>query len=199
LYDVFMSAQVSDVCRRLGVVLPLMHTLPLFHLMSGRLRIDQGYFGFEAHQDWTGIQTSLNTVVVWAPFHDIDVSCFPLEIAPGSHKVGLCPGVLENNEYTLDAQYKRDDAFVPVDVRKGDVVFMSPFTVHRTGLTNSECLRIAASWRYEDAVEDTFVARRYPFAQTRAVTHALISPEFPNAEQMAAVLKGIRDPADFRS
>jgi ectoine hydroxylase-related dioxygenase (phytanoyl-CoA dioxygenase family) len=191
LYDVFMSPAVSGACRQLGVVLPLMHTFPIFHLMSSRLRLDQGYFGFDAHQDWSGLQSSLNTVVVWLPFHDIDRTSFPLEIAPGSHRAGLCPAVFENNEYTLDAAYRTDDAFVPVEVQQGDVVFMSPFAIHRTGMTGADQLRIAASWRYEDAVEDTFVARRYPLAQSRVVKHALISPGFPDAEQMATVLARI--------
>jgi len=184
LYEIFLSKEVASVCLEFGIALPIMHTHPLFHIMSNRLRFAQGYHGFEAHQDWTGLQTSLNAIVVWLPFHDVDKVRFPLEVLPQSHLQGLCPGAIDNNEYTIDDSYLCDKEFMPIEVNAGDVVFMSPFTVHRTGVTNSDDLRIAASWRFEDALEETFISRKYPFAQSRLIQHDLFFPDFPNAEQI---------------
>ncbi len=176
LYELFLADGIADACSELGVVLPLMHTLPLFHVMSYRLRLDEGYHGFEAHQDWTGLQTSLNAVVVWLPLHDIDRERFPLEVLPKSHLQGLW------------RETEGSEAFMPVEVAKGDAVFMTPFTVHRTGLSKTPRLRTAVSWRYEDALEPTFVERGYPFAQTRTVNHDLLFPGFPDAAQMHKLL-----------
>ena len=45
----------------------MLHTLPIFHLISNLLRVTGGYHGFEAHQDWSAVQTSINSVAVWLP------------------------------------------------------------------------------------------------------------------------------------
>jgi hypothetical protein len=110
LYRIFFAPDILKICKELGVQLPFMHTQPIFHLLSNYLKIDDGYFGFCAHQDWSGLQTSLNSLVVWAPFHSIDSSRFPLEVVPGSHKLGLCPGKEQNNDYELDAVMARPRA-----------------------------------------------------------------------------------------
>lgn len=178
LYDLFLDASISDVCRQLGVALPMLHTLPIFHIMSHALAIDDGYHGFEAHQDWSGLQTSVNTVVVWLPFHDVDGRRFPLEVLPRSHREGVRDGIGN----------VASDRFIRVDVPIGSAVLMSCFTIHRTSMTRTGAIRLAASWRYEDAIEKTFVARGFPFAQTRTIDHGLIFPGFPDAEAMRDVL-----------
>lgn len=192
LYDLFMSGGILRACGELGVTLPFMHTLPLFHIISNKLRIDGGYVGFEPHQDWTGLQTSLNAIIAWVPFHDIDATRFPLEVLPQSHLQGVCPGRIHNQLYQIDESIYRDTPFVPLEVRKGDVVFMSPFMIHRTGLTGTEMLRIAASWSCEDALEHTLIDRRYPMAQTRSVRHELFFPAFPGADEVRALLGEMR-------
>jgi hypothetical protein len=189
LYELFLSESVEHACSDLGVTLAMQHTLPLLHVMSNNLRIDSGYHGFDPHQDWTGLQTSLNTVVVWVPCHDIGLDGFPLEVLPRSHRQGLCRGALADNDYKLDPSCWADRDFVPLEACKGDVVFMSPFTIHRTGQRGGSDLRVAVSWRYEDALEETFVDRGYPFAQAKLVRHALQFPEFPTPDEMRRALK----------
>jgi hypothetical protein len=51
------------------------------------------------------------------------------------------------------------NSFQPVEMAKGDVAFMTLFTVHRTGMRSNDRLRIAASWCYEDSVEPWLVDR----------------------------------------
>ena len=191
VYQLFLAKSIAATCSELGVALPIMHTLPLFHVLSNQLVIDGGYHGFAAHQDWTGLQSSLNTIVVWVPLHDIDRGLFPLEVLPQSHLHGVCRGVLEGEEYKIDDAYLAGQDFVPLPIRKGDAVFLSPFIIHRTGMTNTDELRLAASWRYEDAVEPTFVARKYPFAQLRVVKHSLVFPGFPSSGQIQELLDDI--------
>ena len=192
LYSTFLSPAIVQTCKELGVVLPFLHTQPIFHLLSQKLKITGGYFGFDAHQDWSGLQTSLNSLVVWLPFHTINSSCFPLEIIPGSHVQGLCPGREVNNDYKIDEQYLAANPFERVNIAEGDAVIMSPFLVHRTGLSETDRLRIAASWKFEDALEPTFIARNLPFAQSRHVSHHLVTPDFPSPAEMDAALASIR-------
>ena len=55
-------------------------------------------------------------------------------------------------------------------------------------MTDTAQLRIAASWRYEDAIEPTFVARRFPFAQGRSIASELFVPGFPSADELLRTL-----------
>jgi hypothetical protein len=189
VYDVFLSRAVADACRALGVSRPMLHTLPIFHLISNRLRIDGGYHGFEAHQDWSAVQTSINSVAVWLPFHTVDRECFPLEVLPGSHIRGLLPSMGDADEYTVDPSCIDESRFLPVEMAKGDVAFMTLFTVHRTGMRSNDRLRIAASWRYEDSVEPSLIDRGYPFAQSRRVRHEAFSLGFPDADRMQDLIR----------
>jgi len=192
LYDVLLTDTIADTCRALGVEQPMLHTTPIFHLMSDRLRIAGGYHGFDAHQDWTALQTSINAVAVWLPFHDVDRACFPLEVLPRSHTRGLLPGVVTNNEYIIDSSCVDDSQFLPVEMAKGDVAFMTMFTVHRTGKSSGDRLRVAASWRYEDAVERSLIERGYPLAQSRVVRHEMFFPGFPDARWMQGIRARLR-------
>jgi xanthine/CO dehydrogenase XdhC/CoxF family maturation factor len=103
------------------------------------------------------------------------------DVEPGSASLGI-------NVVSLDDLAGGRDR-VQVEVRKGDAVFMSPFTIHRSAITPGDQLRIAASWRYEDALEGTFIERKFPFAQSRVVSHRLLFPEFPSTGQMKRLLK----------
>lgn len=192
LYHLFSTPAILETCKEFGVRLPFSHTQPIFHLLSNSLKIARGYFGFSAHQDWSGLQTSLNSVVVWAPFHSIDCACFPLEIIPSSHRQGLCAGKQTGNDYELAQDYVTHCRFDSVDVSEGDVVFMSPFLVHRTGLSETKQIRIAASWRFEDGLEKTFIERGLPLAQSRRVSHQLVTPGFPSPDALDAALESIR-------
>ncbi len=189
LYDVLLSDGITGVCSSLGVKLPVLHTLPLFHLLSNRLKITGGYHGFEAHQDWSALQTSINAVIVWLPFHDLGLDGFPLEVLPHSHHRGVLPSSVTDGEYKIDATSIDQSRFVALQVPKGGVVFLTPFTVHRTGMTGGEALRIAGSWRYEDALEPSFISRGYPLAQGKTVRHEPFFPGFPTAADVAKVIE----------
>ena len=57
-----------------------------------------------------------------------------------------------------------------LEVNKGDIVFLSYFTIHRTSLCgNADRVRIACSTRYDNANEKTFIKRLYPTAYLRTV------------------------------
>jgi len=188
-YDVLLSPGIADACRALGVSRPMLHTLPIFHLMSNRLRISGGYHGFEAHQDWSAVQTSINSVAVWLPFHALDYECFPLEVLPGSHLRGLLPCTREDDDYRIDPSCIDESRFLPLEMAKGDAALMTMFTVHRTAMRSNDRLRIAASWRYEDSIEPSFIERGYPFAQSRRVRHDAFSPGFPDADRMQDLIR----------
>lgn len=156
-------------------------------LMAEDLKIPGGYFGLGAHQDFPSVQGSLDGVVVWIPLTDVDENSFPLEVVPGSHRLGLVTDVEETrNGWQIPAASLDQSAFQPVKVQAGDVVFMSYFTVHRSGL-NGNRLRIALSTRFDNASEPTFVERSYPTAYLRSVHREQYVPGFPKLEDLERV------------
>jgi ectoine hydroxylase-related dioxygenase (phytanoyl-CoA dioxygenase family) len=187
VYDLLLHDGIAQICNVLGIKATFFHTSPVFHIMSQQLKIDGGYFGFEAHQDWTAIQTSLNTITVWLALHDIDRGLYPLEVIPGSHLQGLCRGKPSENTYDIDPSEYSDQKFIPLEVNKGDVVFKSNFLIHRTGITDTQHLRLSLSWRYEDALEPTYPERNFPFAQHRNFNRGLIVDNFPTKAQVTEI------------
>ncbi len=156
-------------------------------LMASDLKIPDGYFGVGAHQDFPSVQGSLDGLVVWIPLTDVDTDAFPLEVIPGSHRRGLVTAVDEtSNGWRITDAYLDQMTFQPVSAKTGDVVFMSGFTIHRSGLSGSR-LRIALSTRFDNASEPSFIARGYPTAYQRSVHREQFVPGFPSAEDIATL------------
>ena len=159
------------------------------HIMAKELEMPDGYFGLVPHQDFPSVQGSLDGVVVWLPLVDVDRNNYPLEVIPGSHFEGVLPAI-ENSNSTWETDTSRysEEDYVPVEVNVGDVVFMSFFTIHRSSQRGvAGRLRLAASTRFDNADERTFIERCYPTAYTRTVRREQYFPGFPTVEQVAKV------------
>ncbi len=160
------------------------------HVQSLALRIPGGYFGLEPHQDWPSVQGSFDGMVAWIPLTTVGPDNFPLELVPGSHRRGLRPPHDGNTADKWVVREYADPDFVPVYVEPGDVVFMTNFTVHRSGLGgHPEHLRLACSTRYDNGDEPSFIERAYPTAYTRGVQRELM--DFDDVDAVNAALAGM--------
>lgn len=159
------------------------------HIMAKELEIPDGYFGLVPHQDFPSVQGSLDGVVVWLPLVNVDRNNYPMEVIPGSHFDGvLSAREHSNSTWETDTSRYSEGDYVPVEVNVGDVVFMSLFTIHRTSKRGEAGrFRLAASTRFDDADEKTFIERCYPTAYTRTVRREQYFPGFPTAAQVAKV------------
>ena len=190
LQNLVSSPAVLEITKLFGIKIPTIPSSPVVHISSDKLKIPGGYYGVAPHQDWPSIQGGLDSIVMWMPFMDIDVNRFPLEVIPGSHKKGLWEGKIEEHTYTIKPELLNENDFKRYTVNLGDVLIMSVFTVHQTGLKNSSGLRIASSTRYENSEDTTFIERGYPCAYQRKVHREFFTPDFPTKEQ---VNKAIND------
>jgi len=192
IQDLLFHESVRTFVKKLGLSLPSVPTSPVVSIMSEKLKIAGGYFGLAPHQDWPSMQGSLDAVIVWAPLMDVTAAKFPLQVIPKSHLQGMWDGVNTASAREIDRQLYKDEDFVPVEASRGDVVFMTTFTVHRTGVTHDgkECagLRIGCNTRIENTAETTFIKRRFPCAYRRAVERELITKDFPSRAQVKNAL-----------
>ncbi len=189
LKKITQHENILSLIKQLGITLPIMQYQPVTHINSPKLQIPGGYDGLEAHQDFSSLQSSLDFVTLWLPFVDITDETVSLDVFPGSHRRGLLSGKEGGNELVVDESYYRDEDFLTVRMNAGDLLLFSAFTIHRTqkNKENISGLRFAASVRYENAMEKTFIAREYPCCEKKIMEHDILYPNFPKEIDLQAI------------
>lgn len=182
-----ISEVMTDLARALGVEFPVISTRVSNHIMSDALKIPGGYHKSPAHQDWRSIQGSLDSMVIWAPLTPTGPGAYPLEIAPGTHRLGLLPTAAHIMTPTVDDPRITEDLYQPLILSPGDVVAFSTFLVHRTGEHGDGLVRIAFSTRFNNAAEPTFVEHGFPTPYKYSYQTDLIIPDFPTKDDLRAV------------
>ena len=185
VYALAMHPAILDTLKIVGVNTPSLTAGVAVHIVSNELRIPSGYMGWAPHQDWTAGQGSLRQIVVWAPLVDIHDDFYPLKLIPGSHTRGIlkCDRdkvVTRGALIEIESDQYEDGDWLALEMCRGDVAFMSGFTVHSTGAGTRSGVRIACGTRYEDITEHTYVERGYPCAfGGQTATQEELYPGFP--------------------
>jgi hypothetical protein len=160
-------------------------------IMADKLAVPGGYFGLTSHQDYWSVQGSLDGVVVWIPLVDVDKETFPLEVVPQSHLRGVLP--LRDPTYQspeIASDHLKENDFLPIEVQRGDVVFMTLFTVHRSSLKGTAGkFRVALSTRFDNGGEQTYIDRSYPTAYIRNVHREPLIEGFPSNELVKSLFR----------
>ena len=187
VHQMLTSDAIVSLVRSLGVAFPVVSTKASIHLMADDLKVPNGYHKTPPHQDWRSMQGSLDSVVLWIPTTPVTVSSNPLEVVPGSHRLGLLETAPHIMTPTVDDPRISDEAFQAVPVEPGDVIVFSSLLVHRTGETGDGLVRIALSTRFNNALEPTYVERGYVTPYKYSYQLDLITPNFPTVEQISNV------------
>ena len=136
------------------------------------------------------MQGSLDALVAWVPFVAVAPGWNTLEVVPGSHRTGLLPSVPHVFGSEVAPGHYTDGDFVPLSAAPGDVVLFSMFLVHRTGKGNRPGVRWAASFRYNNLDEASFVDRDYPNPYIYRPRDDLLFEDFPTQADMRRVFGG---------
>jgi len=167
--QLFSDESIDQILIGLGINNAMIPTNPVFHIMSEALKVPNGYYGLDAHQDWPSMQGSLDSIIIWIPLVDVTSNLNPLEVVPGSHRIGLVDSVAGKNESVISDSIFSDKDFKAVIVNQQDVVVMSSFTVHRSSMSGGQGIRMACSLRFENIDEAHYIERGYPTAYQRVV------------------------------
>lgn len=158
-----VSPPIERLLDELGVAVPMQSTRPVIHFVADGIRFEDGYHKSPIHQDWRSVQGSLDGVTLWLPLYEVRLEDFPLEVVPGSHGQGLLDSQDDAFGHRVaDHQAPADDAFVALPMRRGEVVAFSGFMVHRTRVVGNDRVRIALSYRFNNAAEPSYIARGLP-------------------------------------
>jgi len=185
LHQIALSDPILGLLSSLGIERPVIATRPVLHLVDDRLRIEGGYYKTPPHQDWRSFQGSLDSVVFWVPMTDVSVSDHPLEVVRGSHRNGLLASEECPFGHCVASDLLGGMEFEALEVNCGDVIAMSGFLVHRTGERGGDQLRIAASFRYNNADEGSFVERNYPNPYTYRPDLRILHPAVATEDKVA--------------
>ena len=187
VHQLGLSPAMMSVVTGLGLTLPALSTRPVIHYMADQLKIEGGYHKTPIHQDWRSVQGSLDGITIWLPLFDVAAHDYPLEVIPGSHRRGLLPSVDDAFGHRVADGLVDESEFRPVTLKAGDAVFFSGFLVHRTGAAGGASVRIALSYRYNNAAEPSFVTRNYPGPYIYRPDMTLLQEDFPMAEDLKKI------------
>jgi hypothetical protein len=198
LHRLSLDERIVGTLAELGLEFPNVSTRPVLYFNHPKLAKKEVYWRLSLHQDWRSMQGSLDSVVVWLPLVDIDVSVGALEVIPGSHKAGLREADLEDGYGHISrAEMDRIDPseLVPVEVERGDALFFSTFLLHQSGTNVSDRLRWSCHFRYNNLAEETFVERGYPHPYVYYPGTDVLTPNFPQQAHIDGLFGGAREEA----
>lgn len=189
LHRLSVSEQITELLLKVGLEHPVVSTRPVLFFNHPRLAKQKHYYKVASHQDWRSMQGSLNSVVIWLPLMDIDISMGALKIVPKSHLAGLVANDLENGFGYVSKELYPSDQFIDVEVELGDALIFSSFLIHESGENVSDFPRWSCHFRYNDLKEKTFVERNYPHPYVYHPQKELINGYAPNADEIAKIFK----------
>ena len=190
IYQALLNSKILNFTKSIGIALPVFQTQPVFHVMAESLRIQDGYFGVGAHQDWPALQSGLDSVTTWVPLVPVQENSYTLEIFPKSHLLGFCESKETQNIHEIVPEVYNHLNFVKVQMNPGDILVFSVFLIHKSELTSSpDAFRMAYSMRYENGSDANFIKRNYPFSQKRVVDRALAAEDVPKTADVKEVFQ----------
>lgn len=188
LYELMLHPLLKKLIAYLGVREPIVNTKPVLFFHSPHLAQEEIYHLVPGHQDYSSMQSSLNSIVAWTPLAPISMDMGPLMVVPKSHLKGLVATNELTQGFGLVDGYTDDDFFSVGPLVPGDIVLFSSLLVHRSGKNKTDNIRWTANFRYADAADNYWIEKDYYSSYTY---HPNASPALlPTEQDMSDLLKG---------
>lgn len=187
-YDRQLVARIFDACRRLLPVhvisvdqrlQEISRILTKSEILSASdikaIRIDlpnEEKYLFDWHQDYPYVMDSLDALVFWIPLQDVDEINGCLNIALGSHKLGLQKlTILDHNNKQNNKQKFMQLAHpevvnqfsqIRVPCQFGDVLVFSTLLLHASGANMSQRARFTLQVRFGNFAHPMAIEKGWP-------------------------------------
>ena len=168
------EAQILAWVRALGLKNPVFSGPAI----TGYTSFDRTGRGWSTgwHQDWPGMATSLNSVVIWTNLVDSSPATHSLVVAPGMHNRGILPGNYSDDYGLLMTATEEILANQSVlSIKAGEVLFMSAFLPHST-FVNPQAQgewKMSLNRRMSDLDAEDWIKRGYIDARGGATKGAI--------------------------
>jgi ectoine hydroxylase-related dioxygenase (phytanoyl-CoA dioxygenase family) len=161
LYSIAVDPNLKTKLTQLGLQIPSMCTRPVLYFNHPRLAKDKVYYKTPPHQDWTSMQSSENSVVVWIPLVDVDENNGAVIFYPGTHKLGPLPYIEQGGFAGVDIPASMSNQIQP-KLNVGDIAIFSTLLVHESGDILDNSIRWSCHFRYTDLDSQELIDRGYP-------------------------------------
>lgn len=161
LYEISVDTEIKNILKKLDIKSPNLCTRPVLFFNNKNLAKDKVYYKTPPHQDWSSMQSSENSVVVWIPLIDVNPKNGSVIFYPKTHKLG-------------PLKYEKIGGFAKVDVpdnlknpiqpemNVGDIAIFSTLLIHESGEIEDDSIRWSCHFRYTDLDSEEFISRGYP-------------------------------------
>ena len=159
-----VSEEIINSIRTLGLDNPNIAGRSVIWFQHKSLAKTENYHALPAHQEWSNMQGSIDGIVSLNPLNDISKEMGRLKLIPSSHKLGLGPISKEASSFydlTIESEYLKEKKFKELLVNPGDLLLFSALTIHKSGINNSDTLKMTVNFRYNNISEKTFIGRNY--------------------------------------
>lgn len=158
LYDLAIDENIQQALKEAGLRFPNMCTRPVLFFNHPELAKDKVYYKTPKHQDWSSMESSLNSLVVWVPLVDVNKENGSVIMYPGSHKQGILP--FKSNGGFAEVEY--EGSSIQPEMKVGDVAIFSTMLVHESGYITDDSIRWSCHFRYTDMMDNDFIERGFP-------------------------------------
>ena len=190
LYGFAYDESIYKILLSLGLKNPILSQKPNLRMDCSHLAIEKEYYKLPPHQDYKGMQGSINSVVLSIPLVDVDESLGALRILPCSHKLGFLKSKSTMQNKTklealkaveLNEKFEKKD-FVSICQKQGDALAFSSFTVHESGKNVLKTPRCTLLLKFNDLEDDYFIHQGFPSPQK--TIHESIADESLNYSEL---------------
>lgn len=153
-----LASRTREIAGILGLAFPVLASPP-------EVRTDfpgDSKYSQQWHVDWPYAQTSLNSLTIWTPLHDVKREDGALKVLPGSHMEPIRRFFTEDSprKFLVDAgdvvTRVRD-----IEVRKGESLVFSQNLIHSSGWNTTNLVRLSFQIRIADVLHPEWVASRH--------------------------------------
>ena len=158
LYKLPVEDKLINEIKNLGLEFPNLCTRPVLYFNHPKLAKEEVYYKTPPHQDWSSMESSMDSVVVWVPLVDVNKENGSVIIYPNTHKLGILP-------------FKTSGGFAKVEIvgegiqtelEIGDIVIFSTLLIHESGDILNNTIRWSCHYRYTNMLDSDFIERGFP-------------------------------------
>jgi len=158
LYKLPVEDKLINEIKNLGLEFPNLCTRPVLYFNHPKLAKEEVYYKTPPHQDWSSMESSMDSVVVWVPLVDVNKENGSLIIYPNTHKLGILP-FKTNGGF---AKVETVGEGIQTELEIGDIVIFSTLLIHESGDILNNTIRWSCHYRYTNMLDSDFIERGFP-------------------------------------
>ena len=158
LYKLPVEDKIINLMKSLGLSFPNLCTRPVLFFNHPKLAKEEYYYKTPPHQDWSSMESSLDSLVLWVPLVDVNSDNGSIIIWPKTHKNGALPFKTIGGFASVEIQGEH----IQPELEVGDIAIFSTFLVHSSGDISNDTIRWSCHFRYTNMNDDDFIKRGFP-------------------------------------